>query len=164
MTYVQREAILLAFIAGKTIEFAPTHVEDWCDLPRTATMFDFDRYVYRIKQTPAAAQLAGMPLEERYTVLCAYMKGEKIEWRPFSIGVLPWKPLAPESGLDFSNCEYRIKSAALRPHWPVVRMSSNPDGTTVYSLSNILLATPEDLIGKDGALRLATEHPPVMLP
>jgi hypothetical protein len=160
MNMQSENAILRDFIARRPMEFSPKHVDDWCDLPSTATMFDFDRYVYRLKQTPAAAQLAGMPIEKRHTVSCAYTKGEKIEWRPLSIGVLPWKPLAPESGLDFSNCEYRIKPVALRPHYPALVR----DMMMRHSVSTILFASDAEASHIIGFVRLATEYPPVMLP
>lgn len=103
-----------------------------------------------------------MTLQQQRDIIDAAIRGEEIEFC-FMAGDKLWsKHNAPM--FDFTRYTYRVKPPELRPHWPAVVVSSKPDGTIVYSVSNMLFAKPEDLIGKDGALRLATEYPPVMLP
>jgi len=106
-----------------------------------------------------------MTPQEMIDVIAAYRDGKQIQAQPAGIcgDEVPWKTCrCPD--FNFPEYNYRIKPAALRPHWPAIVMSSDPDGTTVYSASNLLFTKPEELIGKAGALRLATEYPPVMLP
>lgn len=101
-----------------------------------------------------------MTPQEMIDVITAFRDGKPVETND---GGLDWWPvLSPQ--FNFHRYSYRVKPPELRPHWPAVVASSKPDGTIVYSVSNMLFAKPEDLIGKDGALRLATEYPPVMLP
>lgn len=101
-----------------------------------------------------------MTPQEMIDVITAFRDGKPVETND---GGLDWWPvLSPQ--FNFHRYSYRVKPPELRPHWPAVVVSSKPDGTIAYSVSNMLFAKPEDLIGKDGALRLATEYPPVMLP
>ena len=93
--------------------------------------------------------------DEMIAVITAHKEGKKIECR--YKGCDKWF-CSPSPIWDFSEREYRIDprdESELVPHW--VALYLDPDklfriGSTLYS------TVPK------GAVRLTTEHPPIMLP
>lgn len=106
-----------------------------------------------------------MKPQEMIDVIQAYIDGKQIqmcEWLKTD-----WndcKLLSPM--FDFCHYEYRVKPAALRPHWPALLECRGIDYQVV---GDTLFATEADARKYYNppsvkVIRLATEYPPVMLP
>ena len=150
--------VIQAYADGKSIETNDGGPDWW---PVLSPQFNFSRFTYRVK--PAAPAM-WQYYRRNYECFALDANDDDCKcWWDEGTG-----PAASARHDDKSHITWRPANlpapVALRPHWPAVVISSNPDGTTRYSISALLFAKPEDLIGKDGVLRLATEYPPVMLP
>lgn len=105
-----------------------------------------------------------MKPQEMINVIQAHADGLPVEWIRKTKRTDRDLLSPEETDFNFIEYDYRVKSPTLRPHWPAITMSNDPDGTVRYGVSALLFDHPNRLIGKEGALRLATEYPPVMLP
>ena len=103
-----------------------------------------------------------MTPQEMIDVIAAYRDGKQIQAQPAGIcgDEVPWKTCrCPD--FNFPEYNYRIKPAALRPHWPAIVRSPFNYFTTTATLFADEASCRENVIG---FVRLATEYPPVMLP
>ena len=97
-----------------------------------------------------------MTPQEMIAVIQAYADGKAIETND---GRPDWWAVEVPV-FNFHKFTYRVKPAALRPHWPAI--TRNPMG--LYMVSSEVFSQdnqPKHIIG---FVRLATEYPPVMLP